>query len=97
MIINVTQEHIEQAYIPDNEMCPIMAAIKELGLRYKYVVGHRHFWVGNDIRTMNGSLIGINIPMPPEATKFTLDFDIGRWVEPISFELPIEPYIKEAP
>ena len=89
MIINVTEQHIYAATGP-NDTCPIQVAIEEIGLKHPFMVGSFKLWVGTDD-------IGIDIDMPPAIKFFTQDFDTGEPVQPFSFELPIEPYIRRTP
>lgn len=64
--------------------CPIARAAKRALGRPVYVDGARlitHF-----ISPFSGRCITLNkYPLPPTASQFTLDFDMGRKVEPFTF------------
>lgn len=80
MKIDVTQEDIDHGMPKCFYDCPVALAIKRTyGIEYARVNGY--ILVG----LKRGALT------PPDVTTFIKQFDAGHYVEPFSFELPIEP------
>ncbi|KKL61653.1 hypothetical protein LCGC14_2193140 [marine sediment metagenome] len=75
MIVNVTQDHIAQGIRDDMCRCPIALAllpsVGSLSVSREYVITLHHG----------------EFDLPPEAQQFIRDFDAGRMVYPISFEM----------
>ena len=75
--IKVTQKDIDTGSPDDCELCPIAIAAKRVITDAHIQVSSIVLYVNDDRRTL-----------PPEAQKFVRDFDNGKPVSPMEFEIP---------
>jgi hypothetical protein len=77
MIINVTKKDIENGQMHFCTLCPIALAIRRARNSAKVFVGTGEVFIGDKEE----------IKLPAKARKFIRDFDAGREVKPIKFEI----------
>ena len=81
MLITVTQKDIDLGIRKNCRVCPVALAV------------YRAINLPIEVSAFNvcheGPYGEIIAPLPPEATRFILDFDAGKEVGPFTFDLPI--------
>ena len=86
MKVSVTQSHIDNARPRACFICPVAVAIRDAGAADVEV--HRNFaFVAMPNRPHNRDH---RIRLPKEVRAFIQAFDAGAYVEPFTFDLPIE-------
>lgn len=78
MIIAVTQEDIESGQAYHCTFCPVALAVHRLFPEKKVMVTKWFVWLNES-----------QCELPDCAVNWVCDFDMGRPVQPITFELPI--------
>jgi hypothetical protein len=80
MKVKVTEEHIRCGKPGEHAQCPIALAIRE-----QY--GFECVSIGSTVATLRQGSVQANYALPSEATRFIINFDKGRTVSPMEFEL----------
>jgi len=93
--VKITQKHINKGIRNNGEYCPIALALKE-----QYKLRNKQYWFVSSIaanickeahsRFNNSMLYHKRYSLPSIAKNFLDDFDIGKLVKPIIFELKVE-------
>jgi hypothetical protein len=93
MLINVTQEHINNGIPTKCGLCPVALAINDVlnNTYYHAYVYHNEIDIAN-----NSFAVKQSFDLPESVKLFINKFDKNLPVEPFKFELDIDPkYIKE--
>jgi hypothetical protein len=83
MIINVTQNHIDEGVIEDCHHCPVAKAICEQVPQCTYIE------VCNDTIRIDAAGRHLTLKTRADVSRFIDDFDGAGKVEPFSFELDL--------
>ena len=75
MKIEVTQAHIEQGVKSDCSLCPVALAMAESGFDQPHATCRDLSWLGVLVKT------------PLRVSEWIERFDLGRQVEPFTFEI----------
>ena len=89
MIINVTQEHINQGWRKSCRRCPVALAIQEV-IRDKVIIVSQRIYIYKDKEAYDLSKWELILEYPAIVKTFIDTFDDGGLVEPFSFEIPYE-------
>jgi len=78
--IPITARHIANGKPRDCTFCPVAVALEE-------ATGHEWIVTSETCTYSVGSLV---LALPAEVRQFIADFDAGKSVKPMEFELPLE-------
>jgi len=85
MLVNVTEDDIKYGCKSAPGLCPVALAIKRtFGINEGVSV------IPSDVAIFNENLIIQRATFPHHVRDFILDFDHGRVVQPISFDMELE-------
>ncbi len=84
MIIKVEQQDIDSGIKGDSDFCPVALAVKRLYPKHPVDVGGSFIcWLG----THTSFSYTRCMELPEKAQQFILDFDHGKKVKPLTFEI----------